>query len=29
MSLADSAAFTRSEYDRWKKLIQDQHITLD
>jgi tripartite-type tricarboxylate transporter receptor subunit TctC len=29
MSLADSAAFTKSEYDRWKKLIQDQHITLD
>jgi tripartite-type tricarboxylate transporter receptor subunit TctC len=29
MSLADSAAFTRSEYERWKKLIQDQHITLD
>ena len=29
MSLADSAAFTRSEYERWKKLIEQQHITLE
>jgi tripartite-type tricarboxylate transporter receptor subunit TctC len=29
MSLADSAAFTRSEYEKWKKVIQEQHITLD
>jgi tripartite-type tricarboxylate transporter receptor subunit TctC len=29
MSLADSAAFTKSEYERWKKLIEQQHITLD
>jgi tripartite-type tricarboxylate transporter receptor subunit TctC len=29
MSLADSAAFTKSEYEKWKKVIQDQHITLD
>ena len=29
MSLADSAAFTKSEYEKWKKVIQEQHITLD
>jgi tripartite-type tricarboxylate transporter receptor subunit TctC len=29
MSLADSAAFTKSEYERWKKLIEQQHITLE
>jgi tripartite-type tricarboxylate transporter receptor subunit TctC len=29
MSLADSAAFTKAEYEKWKKVIQDQHITLD
>jgi tripartite-type tricarboxylate transporter receptor subunit TctC len=29
MSLADSAAFTKSEYEKWKKVIQDRHITLD
>ena len=29
MSLADSATFTKSEYEKWKKVIQDQHITLD
>jgi tripartite-type tricarboxylate transporter receptor subunit TctC len=28
-SLADSAAFTRSEYEKWKKVIEDGHITLD
>jgi tripartite-type tricarboxylate transporter receptor subunit TctC len=28
-SLADSAAFTRSEYEKWKKVIADGHITLD
>lgn len=28
-SLAESAAFTRSEYDKWKKVITDAHITLD
>jgi tripartite-type tricarboxylate transporter receptor subunit TctC len=29
MSLGDSAAFTKSEYERWKKLIEQQHITLE
>ena len=29
MSLADSAAFTKSEYEKWKKVIADGHITLD
>jgi tripartite-type tricarboxylate transporter receptor subunit TctC len=29
MSLADSAAFTRSEFQKWKKVIDDGHITLD
>jgi tripartite-type tricarboxylate transporter receptor subunit TctC len=29
MSLADSAAFTKSEYEKWKKVIADSHITLD
>jgi tripartite-type tricarboxylate transporter receptor subunit TctC len=28
-SLADGAAFTKSEYDKWKKVITDGHITLD
>ena len=28
-SLADGAAYTRSEYDKWKKVITDGHITLD
>ncbi len=28
-SVADSAAFTKSEYEKWKKVIQDGHITLD
>ena len=29
LSLADSAAFTKSEYEKWKKVIADSHITLD
>jgi hypothetical protein len=28
-SLADGAAFTKSESDKWKKVIADGHITLD
>jgi len=28
-SLRDSAAFTKSEYEKWKKVIIDGHITLD
>jgi tripartite-type tricarboxylate transporter receptor subunit TctC len=28
-SLAEGAAFTKSEYDKWKKVIDDGHITLD
>ena len=28
-SLQDSAAFTRSEYEKWKQVITDGHITLD
>jgi tripartite-type tricarboxylate transporter receptor subunit TctC len=28
-SLEDSAAFTKSEYEKWKKVITDGHITLD
>jgi tripartite-type tricarboxylate transporter receptor subunit TctC len=28
-SLADSAAFTKDEYVKWKKVIDDGHITLD
>jgi len=28
-SLADGAAFTKGEYDKWKKVIADGHITLD
>jgi hypothetical protein len=28
-SLAASAAFTRSEYEKWKKVITDAHIMLD
>jgi tripartite-type tricarboxylate transporter receptor subunit TctC len=28
-SLQDGKAFTKSEYDKWKKVIDDGHITLD
>ena len=28
-SLQDSAAFTKAEYEKWKKVIEDGHITLD
>jgi tripartite-type tricarboxylate transporter receptor subunit TctC len=28
-SLADGAAFTKSEYEKWRKVIVDGHITLD
>jgi len=28
-TLADGAAFTKSEYAKWKKVIDDGHITLD
>jgi tripartite-type tricarboxylate transporter receptor subunit TctC len=28
-SLQESAAFTKSEYEKWKKVITDGHITLD
>jgi len=28
-SLAEGAAFTRAEYEKWKKVIVDGHITLD
>jgi tripartite-type tricarboxylate transporter receptor subunit TctC len=28
-SVAEGAAFTRSEYDKWKKVILDAHISLD
>jgi tripartite-type tricarboxylate transporter receptor subunit TctC len=28
-SLQDSATFTKSEYEKWKKVITDGHITLD
>jgi len=28
-SVAESAAFTKSEYEKWKKVITDGHITLD
>jgi tripartite-type tricarboxylate transporter receptor subunit TctC len=28
-SLPEGAAFTRSEYDKWKKVIVDAHISLD
>jgi len=28
-TLADGAAFTKSEYEKWKKVIADGHITLD
>jgi tripartite-type tricarboxylate transporter receptor subunit TctC len=28
-SLAEGTAFTKSEYEKWKKVIQDSHITLD
>ena len=26
---AEGAAFTKSEYEKWKKVIDDGHITLD
>jgi tripartite-type tricarboxylate transporter receptor subunit TctC len=29
LGLSDSAAFTKSEYEKWKKVITDGHITLD
>ncbi|HXW40273.1 MAG TPA: tripartite tricarboxylate transporter substrate binding protein [Xanthobacteraceae bacterium] len=29
MSLAEGAAFTKAEYEKWKKVIADGHITLD
>lgn len=28
-TLLEGAAFTKSEYDKWKKVIDDGHITLD
>jgi tripartite-type tricarboxylate transporter receptor subunit TctC len=28
-SVPDSAVFTKSEYEKWKKVIEDKHITLD
>jgi tripartite-type tricarboxylate transporter receptor subunit TctC len=28
-SLQDSAVFTKSEYEKWKKVIEDNHITLE
>jgi hypothetical protein len=28
-SLAEGAAFTKDEYLKWKKVIEDGHITLD
>ncbi len=28
-NLADSAAFTKSEYEKWKKVIEDNHVTLE
>jgi tripartite-type tricarboxylate transporter receptor subunit TctC len=28
-TLAEGAAFTKSEYEKWRKLIEDNHITLD
>ena len=28
-SVPDGAAFTKSEYEKWKKVIEDKHITLD
>jgi tripartite-type tricarboxylate transporter receptor subunit TctC len=28
-SVPDSAAFTKSEYEKWKKVIEDNHIKLD
>jgi tripartite-type tricarboxylate transporter receptor subunit TctC len=28
-SLAEGATFTKSEYVKWKKVIEDGHITLD
>ena len=28
-TLAEGAAFTKSEYEKWKKVIDDGHITLD
>jgi tripartite-type tricarboxylate transporter receptor subunit TctC len=28
-TLAEGTAFTKSEYEKWKKVIDDGHITLD
>jgi tripartite-type tricarboxylate transporter receptor subunit TctC len=28
-TLAEGAAFTKSDYQKWKKIIEDGHITLD
>jgi tripartite-type tricarboxylate transporter receptor subunit TctC len=28
-TLAEGAAFTKDEYEKWKKVIVDGHITLD
>ena len=28
-TLAEGAAFTKSEYDKWKKVVEDGHVTLD
>jgi tripartite-type tricarboxylate transporter receptor subunit TctC len=28
-TLPEAAAFTRSEYEKWKKVILDAHISLD
>jgi hypothetical protein len=28
-TLAEGAAFTKSEFAKWKKVIDDGHITLD
>jgi tripartite-type tricarboxylate transporter receptor subunit TctC len=28
-TLAEGAAFTKSDYEKWKKIIEDGHITLD
>jgi len=28
-TLPEGAAFTKSEYEKWKKVIDDGHITLE
>ncbi|HXW48901.1 MAG TPA: tripartite tricarboxylate transporter substrate binding protein [Xanthobacteraceae bacterium] len=28
-TLAEGAAFTKSEYEKWKKVVEDGHVTLD